>query len=805
MQYLSGAVRSGTRATTRTAAPLVRTAASVRNSQTTLHLHLRPIHTQTRTHTATASSFSVKHHNVIHSHHHAYASTSLTLARSRIHTLTIRHQSTRAGSDTVNGTVTSQLPSEEQEFNAKLHQLTSEGKFDEVERLAREDVDRHAKSGIGCAAHMRALRRLADMLVIQNRFPEAERVLTEVLSYQHGIFEHNMNKENFLACIDLLSHLVTCMRMSGIDPRDQTNIDTLFDKIYVEGVRKPLLDKGGSFAALLENPSVYTFVCYVVGAYVDGENVSRAKKVLNEHLLFDVDTRKPSTGTRYELADLRLASGLNFLGVIHANDHTACGGGNHSNHHHVHDHAAALKAWTRALEYTKPLTDWLHAQRPVGKLNEVDVLFLQATTLTLDNLAQTKMTSGDLSEALSYSESLVFHLQVSHPPLHSDLLSGQAALLKVCLECNQMDKAELTAEQMLASFPHPKPFMNETEMNDAVNKLPESIELETSRLMDELSQLCFQFGNLDYAEKMQQMSLLVLHARLPRSTSSNTVSPHPALARSYNQLGLLQLQGKDYENAEKNLQRGLELKLALAGAQGEGNRDTDETLAEHYHNVGLSQMGTHQLEKAETHLLKAKKLYEIRFTDKDTKQVNKIHAGYAGLMSQLAQLYKFRSDWDSALNFSRQALELKQQLFAPHSKQLVGDLYATAHLLSHSFKDHEAAIPLYKQLVSIVEKADGALPPNPMTLAVALHWLATAYDAHGEKAFAADAWRKSLAQAEKVMNPRELLTIQKELRRVLQELKFVDEITALDDKIEQTVLREQQLQQAAANKPAASS
>jgi len=149
-------------------------------------------------------------------------------------------------------------------------------------------------------------------------------------------------------------------------------------------------------------------------------------------------------------------------------------------------------------------------------------------------------------------------------------------------------------------------------------------------------------------------------------------------------------------------------------------------------------------------------------------------------MSQLAQMYKMRGDEARALEFALESLAIKKELFAPHSPQLVSDLYLAAFLLSTAFGRHAEAIPLYRQMVSIVERAEGARPPNPQSLGVSLHWLAHALDKNAEPALAADAWRKALVQLEKCMSLREVVPVQRELLRVLKDIGMDEEAQKLE-------------------------
>lgn len=69
-------------------------------------------------------------------------------------------------------------------------------------------------------------------------------MLQDALMIQQSIFEKDVSPATFLSSIYLLSHLVTCMRLGGINPSDQSNLDALFDGIYVKGIKEKLLAKG---------------------------------------------------------------------------------------------------------------------------------------------------------------------------------------------------------------------------------------------------------------------------------------------------------------------------------------------------------------------------------------------------------------------------------------------------------------------------------------------------------------------------------------------------------------------------------
>lgn len=82
--------------------------------------------------------------------------------------------------------------------------------------------------------------------LLQSKFPEAQKVLQDALLIQQSIFEKDISPATFLSSVYLLSHLVTCMRLGGINPSDQSNLDALFDGIYVKGIKEKLLAKGQS-------------------------------------------------------------------------------------------------------------------------------------------------------------------------------------------------------------------------------------------------------------------------------------------------------------------------------------------------------------------------------------------------------------------------------------------------------------------------------------------------------------------------------------------------------------------------------
>jgi len=726
---------------------------------------------------------------------------------------------------------------------AELQRLVVEGQAGQAEQMARAAIKSIPQ---GSEEHIVALRRLSKILLAQGRMPDAESALREALGHQQALFEANPCRETFLSSVDLLAHLVTALRMAGINPADQSSLDALLDVVYTKGLKAGLQAKlqGKAFEDAVEDTTVYTFLAYVVGAYIDGEAFNKAKRVLSEHLLFDYPATAPSSveGT-YELRDLRLATGLNFLGMAMWHDHSACGGGGHANHHHHHDHSAAEKTWLAGVEYTKPFTRLLEDGKSVGQLDDTDLLFLQATSILLDNLSQAKMAAADVEGAVSYSEQVVLHLARSFPDLHHELVTAQAQLLKTLLEAQRMDDAEMLCEQMIKSFPKQDGRTPPAHLSaETLASIPATVTLDTARVLDDLSNVMFQFGNPEYAERFLVLSLIVLQARLrgqPIEGAEGLVQPagdHPAIARAYNGLGLLQIQMKDFASAEANLKEGLRMRLAVGSPtaanlnlnpEAAASLPADGGLAEFYHNLGLAQLGMAAASnaaavgggsavdpavaelsaQAEANLLAAQAQYDVRYRDStDPSKVNKAQPNYAGLMTQLAQLYKSRGDDEKALQFSQEALALKQQLFKPTSRELVSDLYLTAFLLSTRFGRHADAVPLYRQMVSIVSQPEGPRPPNPLNLGVSLHWMALALDKSGEAALAADAWRKALVQMEQCMGPRELLPVQRELLRVLKALDLdAAEAEALQGKIdanEEKIVQMQQREQEAKEKAA---
>lgn len=565
-----------------------------------------------------------------------------------------------------------------------------------------------------------------------------------------------------------------------------------------------------------------------MGCYIDAQDYNRAKRIIQQHLLFDLEKRSPATETGsaaagFTLPALRLASGLNFLGLAHWHDHSGCGGGSHANHHHVHDHSAATKAWAQGLEYTKRFSETIKAKTEanpaaVPVLSEVESMVLQASTSLLDNLSQAAMQEGDFDGAISYSTQVVTQLARCSLPFSPDLVAAQSQLLKTLLESEKMDDAELLCEELLKGFPHPvrtPPRVLPAETRAAV---PPQVRLDSSRILDELSSVMFQFSNLDYAEKFLQCSLVILQARLQPVDGLDAQGNHPALARAYNGLGVLQTQMRDFASAQTNLLVALDMKLALQargvptapaaatalvdGADPEA-QPADDGLAEFYHNLGLAQLNLAQSppaaggpaslveaqalgDKALANLLLAQQSYIQRFSDAAGPGLaaNKIHAGYAGLLSQLSSVYRMRGDDAQALHYVQESLSIKRDLFTPHSPQLAADLYTAAFLLASRFARHAEAVPLYRQLVAISSKSQGSRPPDQMALGVAQHWLALSLDRSGETGMSVDSWRHSVECLEKAKaGPREVMQVARELARVLRATDAAEEAQKVDDKI----------------------
>ena len=587
-----------------------------------------------------------------------------------------------------------------------------------------------------------------------------------------------------------------------------------------------------SYAAALEQPGVYIFLCNIIGCYIDAQDYNTARRIIQEHLLFDLESRPPASVTSgpmgFTLPALRLASGLNFLGLAHWHDHSSCGGGGHANHHHVHDHSAATKAWTRGLEYTKGFSEAVKAKAEkqpgvLPTLTEVESMVLQASTSLLDNLSQAAMQEGDFDSAIRYSQQVVTQLARVSAPFSPDLVAAQSQLLKTLLESEKMDDAELLCEELLKGFPHPVRTPPRLIPAETLAAVPAAVRLDSSRVLDELSSVMFQFSNVDYAEKFLQCSLVILQARLQPVDGIDAQGNHPALARAYNGLGVLQTQMRDFESATTNLSVALDMKLALKARgvptapaaatavvdgsdldaqQQQQQHPADDGLAEFYHNLGLAQLNLAASpaaaggpaspeeskiaqDKALANLLLAQQSYLLRFTD-GQGVVHKTHAGYSGLLSQLSGIYRQRGEDAQALSYVEEALAIKRDLFTPHSPQLAADLYTAAFLMSSRFARHADAVPLYRQLVAISSKSQGSRPPDQMALGVAQHWLALSLDRSGDTGMAVDAWRKSVESLEKApqAGPREVMQVARALHRVLLATDAPEEAKKVEEKIE---------------------
>ena len=668
--------------------------------------------------------------------------------------------------------------------------------------LDSDSIDPNSPDIVELAKSIDSHRLASQVAMKESRFMDARDELLKALDIQQGIFQRQPKPETFLTLVKLLSDIVTCIRMSGVNPADLSAIDTVVG-IYENGVLEQFIQADASHKSVLEHPSVYTLVCFIAGCYIDGEAFTKAKNLLNKHMLYDLSTSSPSSVEgAYDLKDLRFASALNFIGIAEFSDHSACSGHGHGHHHHHHDHSKATAAWTQALTFTEPFTKMLLASKPIGELDPTDQLMLQATSIILDNLAQVSLNAGKMDEAVAYSRSDVNNLLSAYSPHSVNVVAGQSQLLRTLLESHQMDEAEILCEEMLATFPHPKPGVEQGHSET----IPEEVTLDTSRIFDELSTLVYQHQNLDYAEKFLQVSLAIMRARLV-DEKGQPITIHPALARAENGLGLIQLQMKDYENAEQHLKLALDIKTKLV-EMGIGRSQqtpdnthapSDDGLAEFHHNYGLSMMGTKKLGPSLQQLLAAKSKYTQRYTDPATGEVNLVHATYAGLCSQLAQLYRMQGDDKSALASSLEALELKQKLFTPTSTQLIPDLYLTAHIQANGLGDFKGAIPHYKQLISILELPQGRKAPDSNSLGAAFHWLANAYDRTDQIALAADAWRKSILQLEKGMGPREVLPIMRNLLRVVKEIGLEQEKKELEGKISAAEEQLKQQEEAKAN------
>jgi tetratricopeptide (TPR) repeat protein len=638
------------------------------------------------------------------------------------------------------------------------------------------------------SAEVRTLREQAGQDMSEQKFPTARATLLKALDVQQAIFLRELTPSSFFVLVSLLSDIVTCVRMSGVDPRDLSALDAVLAVYETQALPQFLAKSPAAHAAALEHPAVYSFICSTAGCLIDAEAFTRAKDLLNKHMLHDLSTSTPSSiEGAYDLKDLRMASALNFRGIALFSDHSACSGhghGGHGHHHHAHDHKEAEVAWQRAKEFTQGFVKLVQETKPVGKLDQTDALMLQANSIISDNLAQVCLADGRNDEAVALSKADVETVQSAFTPYSPLVISTQAQALKMLLETQHMDDAEVFTEQMLSAFPHPKPGVDS---KVSLAAIPDEVTVQTAAIYDELSIVMHQFQNLDYSEKFLQISLAILRARLVDPQTGKLHTVHPALARAENGLGLIQLQARDYDNAEKHLEEALKMKIALAElgytasspaqddpqhpAAAAQNQQKDDGLAEFYHNLGLAKFGLKKLSEAEDLLHQAREKYHLRYTDPVTGSKNLVHATYAGLCSQLSKLYRMSGKDEKALEASNEALKLKQQLFAPTSTQLLDDLYNSSHLTANVFHRYAEAIPLYRQVVSILERPIGSRPPESGALGAALHWLANSYDKSlpREPAMAAETWRKAIGQVRKTM-PGMVLPLQENLLRVVKEL-----------------------------------
>ena len=126
-------------------------------------------------------------------------------------------------------------------MTAELQKLVTEGQGARVEQTVLDEISTYTP---GSSKHVDGLRRLSKVYILQYKYPAAEQALREALGHQQVLYEAHISPASFLSSVQLLSHLVTAMRMSGINPADQSNLDAVFEDIYVKGIKNKLLEKG---------------------------------------------------------------------------------------------------------------------------------------------------------------------------------------------------------------------------------------------------------------------------------------------------------------------------------------------------------------------------------------------------------------------------------------------------------------------------------------------------------------------------------------------------------------------------------
>ncbi|XP_041374620.1 nephrocystin-3-like [Gigantopelta aegis] len=206
---------------------------------------------------------------------------------------------------------------------------------------------------------------------------------------------------------------------------------------------------------------------------------------------------------------------------------------------------------------------------------------------------------------------------------------------------------------------------------------PDSPDL--ARTLNELGVLNYLQNNFDTAESFFKRSLEMREV---------TLGPdHPDLAQSLNNLAALYNDRKQFDKAEPLYERALEIRLKFLAPDSPGCAGIIKNLAMLYKKQG-------KFDKAEPLY---KQAVEIR-----EKSFGLFHPSVATALVNLAVLYSQQNRFAEAEPLYEQALKIYEENFGPHHSTIAETLRNLA-VMKYEMKDYETAAKLYKRSTEIKE------------------------------------------------------------------------------------------------------
>ncbi len=417
-----------------------------------------------------------------------------------------------------------------------------------------------------------------------------------------------------------------------------------------------------------------------------------------------------------------------------------------------YNYPKAITAWHEHLskcEYTdaflaRTTADWIE----LG-LKVIDKLEHSAPELfdTIEILADAMQEINSHADAQKVKEHM--HSKLSPEDIHG--MTAYAAALKRMLELSNAVQREKLFAEMQELYPLTLPILSDEQappLLDRLGTIYEAMgkyllaieyqqkaleiaegsdtvdELETARLCNNISLICWNMGKLEQALEYSLKALDVREKMLD--------TEHPSTATSYNNIALIYHDMGKLEQALEYSLKALAVREKLLGKEHPSTATTYNNIAMIYRDMG-------DYDRALEYSLKALAVSE--------KLLGKEHPDTSIFYNNIAMIYMDMGDLPKALDYSLKALIVSEKLLGKEHPN-TATFYNTIAAIYYSMSDYEQALEYSLKSLGVREKLLGKEHPSTAT---SYNNIATIYQNMGKLEQALEYSLKDLAICEKVL------------------------------------------------------